>query len=330
MLRLLILAAALAAGLATCAVASQYKIMIATWRGCEEACRGFQDYLDGRGVDAEYLLRDAGQSKSALPRFLAEARTEKVDLILTWGTTVTVGMVGTLATRDDPALDDGIPKVFMIVADPVGAGIVESLESPGRANVTGTYNRVPEAVNIATIRAYLPSFKRLGLLYNADERNSVLKRDELAELAGSMRFELIAQEIPLAPNGEPRADMIGLKMSELKVANVDFLYLGSSSFLRKHRNIVTEAAIDNGIPLLSPYEEMVRDSQALISVAARYYEIGRLAGRQAEKILVEGMKPGELPVAQMTQFAVVINMSAAKRLKKFPPINLLQVAETVD
>ncbi len=330
MLRLLILAAALTMGLAPPTLAAQYDIMIVTWRGCEDACRGFQDYLTEQGVDAKFLLRDAGQSKSALPGILAEARAEKVDLILTWGTSVTLGIAGTLADSDDPAFRDDIPKVFMIVADPVGAGVVKSLESSGRANVTGTYNRVPEAVNISTMRAYLPSFKRLGLLYHADEENSVLKRDELAELAGPMQFELIAREIALAPNGKPKAEQIALKMAELKVAKVDFLYLGSSSFLRKHRDIITAAAIDNGIPLLSPYEELVRDSEALVSVAARYYEIGRLAGRQAEKILVDGIKPGDLPVAQMTDFAVVINMGVAKKLKLFPPIDLLQVAETVN
>ena len=65
-------------------------------------------------------------------------------------------------------------------------------------------------------------------------------------------------------------------------------------------------------------------------MAARNYDIGRLAGRQAEKILVEGIKPGDLPVAEMTNFAVVINMGVAKKIKRFPTIDLLQIAETVN
>src|SRR3546814_537122 len=171
--------------------------------------------------------------------------------------------------------------IFMIVADPVGASIVESLEHTGRPNLTGTYNRVPEAVNIETIRAYLPSFKRLGLLYNSDEKNSVLKRDELAALTDELGFQLIAREIPLGDDGEPRAEQIAPQLAELKAAGVDFLYLGSSSFLRKHRDILTGAALDQGIPVLSPYEELVRESRALMSVAARYYDVGRLAGEQS-------------------------------------------------
>src|SRR3546814_595857 len=130
-------------------------------------------------------------------------------------------------------------RSFMIGADPVGASIVESLEHTGRPNLTGTYNRVPEAVNIETIRAYLPSFKRLGLLYNSDEKNSVLKRDELAALTDELGFQLIAREIPLGDDGEPRAEQIAPQLAELKAAGVDFLYLGSSSFLRKHRDILT-------------------------------------------------------------------------------------------
>src|SRR3546814_4875015 len=82
------------------------------------------------------------------------------------------------------------------------------LEHTGRPNLTGTYNLVPEAVNIETIRAYLPSFKRLGLLYNSDEKNSVLKRDELAALTDELGFQLIAREIPLGVDGEPRAEQI--------------------------------------------------------------------------------------------------------------------------
>src|SRR5512138_134452 len=304
--------------------------MIATWRGCEEACQGFQDYLTERGVDVEFILRDAGQDKDALPGILAEARAEAVDLILSWGTTVTLGIGGTLRQLDDPAHNHDIPEIFMIVADPVGAQIVQSLERTGRSNMTGTYNRLPETVNIETIRTYLPGFRRLGLLYNSDEENSVLKRDELAALSGALDFELISREIPLDSGGEPRAAEIAPRLAELKAEGVDFLYLGSSSFLRKNRDIVTGAALANAIPVLSPYEELVRESEALISVAARYYDVGRLAGEQAEKILVEGIGPGELPVAQMTNFAIVINMDVARKLQLFPPIELLQIAETVN
>jgi putative ABC transport system substrate-binding protein len=57
--------------------------------------------------------------------------------------------------------------------------------------------------------------------------------------------------------------------------------------------------------------------------------VGRLAGEQAEKILVDGVAPGDLPVVRMTNFAVVINMDVAKELKLFPPLDLLQIAEKV-
>lgn len=310
--------------------AARYKIMIVTWRGCEEACQGFQDYLAEHAIDALFIMRDAQKKKEPLPGFLAEARNEKVDLILTWGTSVTRGIVGTLPDLTNQELNHDIATVFMIVADPVGAGIVESLDHTGRPNVTGTYNRVPEETIIETIRSYMQNFKRLGLLFNADEENSVLKRDEIAALAGPMSFELVARELPLDENGKPHVEDIARKVSELKKAGVDFIYLGSSSFLRDNKDIFTDAAVNNGLPVLSPYENMVHESQALLSVAARYYDVGRLAGQQAEKILVGNKSPGDLPVLRMTDFAIVINMGVARKLKLFPPIDLLQIAETVN
>lgn len=309
--------------------AAPYTIMIVTWRGCEEACQGFQDYLEERGVDVDFLLRDAGQSVAPLPAFLDEARARPVDLILTWGTSVTRGIAGTLEEGSQAAFNHDLPQVFMIVADPVGAGIVESLEHTGRANLTGTYNRVPEEVNIQTLRSYLPQFKRLGLLYHTNENNSVLKRDELAALAEPMGFELVALELPLGPGGEPRGEDIAPRLVELKAAEVDVLYLGSSSFLQEAGEVLTSAAVEQGLPVLSPYEGLVRETSALISVAPRYYDVGRLAGAQAERILVDGRRAGDLPVARMTDFAVVINMEVARRLGRFPPLPLLQVAETV-
>ncbi len=120
------------------------------------------------------------------------------------------------------------------------------------------------------------------------------------------------------------------KMAALKQAGADFVYMGSSSFLRDNAGALKEASLQHSLPVLSPYEAVVRDGDALVSVAARYYDVGRLAGAQAERILVEGKTPGELPVARMTDFAVTINLDIAKRLGAFPPIGLLQIAETVN
>lgn len=323
-------AIALTCCMVSAASAATQKIMIVTWRGCEEACLGFQESIKARGIDAEFLLRDADRKTDRLPGIREEARSGQVDLVVTWGTTVTRSIAGTLAEMDRAPFNHAVPVVFMIVADPVGAGIVNSLEQTGRDNVAGTYNRVPEKVNIETIRAYLPGFKRLGMLFNRNENNSVLKHDEVAALSASMGFELISRELPLGDDGKPRVEDIAPKLAELKAEGIDFLYFGSSSFLRDNHERLTGVAVENGIPVLSPYEGLVRESQALVSVSARYREVGRLAAEQAEKILVQGVKPGGLPVAKVTRFAVVINMNVAKKLKRFPPLGLLQIAETVN
>ncbi|MGM0913876.1 MAG: ABC transporter substrate-binding protein [Pseudomonadota bacterium] len=310
--------------------APAFSVMIVTWRGCEQACEGFQDYLRERGHEVDFLLRDAGQDAALLPRFLEEARALPVDLILSWGTSVSRGLAGTLEQAGDPAFNQELPQVFTIVADPVGAGLVQSLEATGRTNLTGTYNRVPEEVNLQTLRAYFPGFRRLGLLYHTSEPNSVLKARELEALAERLDFELVALEVPNGKGGSPVLADFEEGLAALKDARVDALYLGSSSFLQRHGEAFTATAMARGLPVLSPYEGLVRHASALLSVAPRYYDVGRLAGRQAERILVEGMQPGTLPVARVSDFAIVINMGVARRLGRFPPMPLLQVAETVE
>ena len=168
------------------------------------------------------------------------------------------------------------------------------------------------------------------MLYNSNEKNSVLKRDEMAALAAEAGLDFTALEIARGPDGMPMVDDIAPSMAKLKAAGVDFVYMGSSSFLRENAAALKQASLQQSMPVLSPYEALVREGAALISVAARYYDVGRLAGAQAERILVDGELPGDLPVARMTDFAVTINLDIAKELGLFPPIGLLQIAETVN
>lgn len=305
-----------------------FSIYMAVWRGCEEACKGFQDYFREEGIDAHFIVRDAKRDKANLPVFVREAREMKVDLVVTWGTSVTVGMIGKLADSNrDKHLTD-IPVVFMIVADPVGAGIIENYASSGRTNITGTRNRVPEEVQMRAIRAYR-YFKRLGIIYNTNELNSVLNVRKIRNLAKKMRFDLFERSIDLDENGKPILETVPQKIKELKDRNVAFIYVGSSSFLMRHRDYITNSAIEKGVAIVSAYEAMARKSNALLAVASRYYSVGKLAGFQAKNILVDDHTPIDLPILSLSRYSYVINMETARKLRLYPPIKVLRYAEVV-
>ncbi len=74
---------------------------------------------------------------------------------------------------------------------------------------------------------------------------------------------------------------------------------------------------------------MVRDSHGLIALASAYYNVGQLAGYQAEQILAHGAMPGDLDVLGLDRFSVLANIDTARRLDLYPPILLLRYAEIV-
>ena len=300
------------------------------WRGCEESCKAFTDVIDNSQINAEIILRNADGDKSHFVDWRKEARSLNADLVLTWGTSATLGMAGSLDYKDSPDFITKIPLVFMIVADPVGSRIIESYTKTGRDNLTGTRNRPPDSVFIKAIRSYLPGVQKLGLLSNSDEPNSLQKVSVVLELAGEMNFELISYDLRLDAEGHPVRDDITIKMEQLKSDEVDFVYMGSSSFLRKNQDLFTDSALKNGLPVLSPYQNTVTDSHALLSVAARYEDVGRLAGEQALMILKEGKKPGDLPVRSVSKYTYLVNMKVARKLNLYPSVEILQFAQLIE
>ncbi|RTZ41472.1 ABC transporter substrate-binding protein [Candidimonas sp. SYP-B2681] len=305
-------------------------IYMALWRGCEAACHGFKDAIVKSGIHAVFVERNANYDRSKLAGFVEEARAMQPDLVITWGTTVTLGMAGTLKEAKNPRYITQLPLVYMIVADAVSSGIIKSFEQTGRTNITGTHHRVPEEINLNAIRTYFPAFRKLGMLYSSTETNSVVKVEEVRALTGPMNFELVAIEFDLDANGQPNVASIPEKMQALREKGVDFVYVGSSSFIERNGATFTAAALKAGLPVLSPYENLVTEADGLLAISARYYAVGELAARQARRILVDEVNPGELPVLAMTQFAFVINMKSARQLKLFPALELLQIAETVN
>jgi putative ABC transport system substrate-binding protein len=83
------------------------------------------------------------------------------------------------------------------------------------------------------------------------------------------------------------------------------------------------------LPVAAAYEDMAAKSQALVAVASRYYNVGRLAGFQAEQVLVNGFDPIDIPIRSLRRFSYVVNMETARRLGVYPPLMVLRYAEVV-
>lgn len=304
-------------------------IYMVLWRGCEEACQGFKQQLESQQLPVSITIRDAGRDKSKLKGFLEEAKQLKPDLVVTWGTSVSKAIIGTLDNQT-PSLGS-IPALFMIVADPVGAGIIESYENSGRATVTGVRNRVPEEVQIRAIKDYIGEDQpHIGIIYSESELNSLLNTQKLEQLSAPLGFQLTPLKYRLDTQGVPLANQLPQLMQQLAANNVDMVYVGSSSYNRANRKVFIAEAAKAGLPVASAYEVMVTQADGLIAVANRYYNVGKLAAKQARKVLFEGAKPGELNIPSLSRYSIFINMDSARKFKRYPPIQLLRLAELVN
>ncbi|SFK95711.1 putative ABC transport system substrate-binding protein [Pseudovibrio ascidiaceicola] len=309
-------------------VLEPYQVHMVVWRGCEEACRSFTHYFESRKLPVNVTVTDVAKDKGLLPEVKQRLIKERPDLVITWGTTVTRSLIGTI---DDYGTGSGlgdIPSLFMIVADPVRAGIIVDHETSGRLLVTGVHNRVNETVQLKHIFEYHP-IKRLAVINEPNAVNSRQNTQKLAALSDQLGFEVIALEYSLGADDRADPAEIPLKIAEAKALDADALYVGSSSFNLENRRSYTEAAISENLPVFSAYEQMVRDGMALMSVSNSYKNVGKLAASQAYQILFKAQPPGELSVKALERFSVLVNMQAANRLSLYPPLSIISIAKIV-
>ena len=304
-------------------------VYMVVWRGCEDACRGFKNYIENNDLPVNLIIRDVARDKARLTQYITEAKQLKPDLVVTWGTTVSKGMIGTMGELGSETKLGNIPVMFMIVADPLGAGIISSYQASGRKTVTGIRNRISEDVQIRAIREYFPLLK-MGVVYSESELNSELNTKKLKKLSSEMGFELIVKTYELDGNNLPIPNQFDRVMQEMSEENVDVVYVGSSSYNLENRDAFTQAAVRYQLPVASAYDVMVTESDGLIAVANKYYNVGRLAGNQANKILFDQVSPGSLPIAELSRFSMFINMDVARNLSLYPPIQLLRFAELIN
>ena len=295
---------------------------------------GFTGYLQRQGVQVQYvpIRYDAKQEEETQLR--ARVRDAKPDLIYAWGTPTVLALAGKFepASASKSAHDDfirDIPIVFSEVTDPVGAGLIPSMEKPQR-NVTGVSHVAPLQVQLNAIRAYRP-FQKLGYVHTPNEPNSQLILTRLQELAREQKFEVVTTALPLLANGAPDDSQIAPAIASLAKNGADFLYVGPITYLAyNHRDTVTNAALTNKLPTFCATESIVRQSGCMFGLFSNGTNVGAYAGSMARQILVDKKPAASIAASTLQRFSLLVNMRTASELQLYPPLLLLNVAEVIN
>lgn len=303
------------------------KIYMVLWDGCEEACRGFRDYLKSSRIEVEIIERNIAKQPEKIPELVREVRAVSPDLLVTWGTLATLEMLG---TENDGMLSKygSVPALFMVVSQPVESGLVSALVSQGR-NLTGVMHLVPLPEQLQYARQVVP-FKRLAVIYNAAETNSVSAVEQIKKYAPLLSFELLERPVPADKDGRPDAAAVADIVAEVADKKADLIYLGPDAFMNANRDVLTLAAADAGIPVFSASEGAVHSGGALFAFVHRYYTVGQMAGQKAVKILKDKIQAYDIPIEAPQRALLVINMETARRLGIYPPLTLIQSADLID
>jgi len=290
--------------------AKDLKIAMVLWRGETEAEKGFREGLKEFGYSVQYTVMSAGQDRGELGRLLREdlkPKLDGLDYVYTYGTTVTLAAKSIVPART--------PVVFVIVADPVAAGVVASMEAPG-GNISGVSNEVPLNLQIKTALTVFP-FKRLGLMFNPREKNSMLIRDKLVEVARPLGLEVV--DIRSAPSQEMLQE--NLQKLRDKTIAVDAVYLPADSFHVSQAKLIGAELRAAKIKSIAAVEAFI-DQGAMMGVVPDYNKLGRAAaaivhrhqgGAKLENMPVETDKDPLLKINGPTSRALGVALPDAIR-----------------
>lgn len=306
----------------------RYRILMLLWRGETEVEAGFKSYIQERNLPFDLIIRNAGQDSAKIPELVAEARQIKPDLVYTWGTPLTLGVIGAYDLVDPARHLTDLPVVFTMVAYPLESRIVPQLASSGR-NVTGTTHTIPAESQIRAIRAYRP-MNRLAAVYNPTEPNAVINIGELRKASQRLNFELLAQPLPLDANGRPDPNALPGLLAQLAAREPQFFYLGPDTWVSDHRQIITEEALRHHLPVFTSVDRPIKDSAVLMGLVAPYFHMGRFTAFKAEQILIERRLPQDLPIETLHRFSYIVKLPVARQLDLYPPLAILNYAEVIE
>jgi len=266
-----------------------------------------------QGKNLEFTYRSAEGRAELLASLAAN--------LVNTGPDVLVAGYGTLPAKAAKASTSTIPIVFASVGDPVGAGLIQSLNRPG-GNVTGVTSEASDIMGrrLQILDELVPGKRTVAVLMNPDTPFSALALRELTAAAAKA-----AQPIQVF---EARtAEQVVAGVEAAANAGASGLITLEDALLTSTRAQIAERAMTTRLPVVYGSRNSP-EAGGLISYGVDRRHMYRRAAEYVDMIL-KGRLPSDLPVEQPTKFELVINLKAAKAIALDVPDKLLAIADEI-
>lgn len=195
-----------------------------------------------------------------------------------------------------------VPVVFSAVTDPVAAKLVSNWE-PSHTNVTGVSDLLALDKQIDLIKKVVPNAKRVGMVYNPGEANSVVVVNQLKEL-------LPKQGMTLVEASAPRSVDVGSAARSL-IGKVDVVYTNTDNNVVSAYESLVKVGQEAKLPLVASDTDSVKRG-AIAALGINYRDLGEQTGRMVARIL-KGEKPGDIKPETSSKLELFVNPGAAEK-----------------
>lgn len=197
------------------------------------------------------------------------------------------------------------PVVFATVTDPISAGLTSSLEHPDK-NITGTSDEIQVEQILEKALEIDPDLKKLGVIYNKAEVNSVTNIKKAKAFCDKHDIEMVEGTITAVNEVQSAIDVLANKC--------DAIFAPNDNMVASAMDMVSNACLKANVPLYVGADSMVADG-GFLSVGIDYEELGRETAKMVDKIL-KGEDVKNIPVKVFKDdLSIYVNKDVLNKLK---------------
>lgn len=211
-------------------------------------------------------------------------------------------VIGTPSAQPMVAATKTIPIVYSAIADPIAAQLVKDWK-PSGTNVTGLSHMLDPVKQAEIIKRVVPNAKRVGIVYNPGEANSVSALNNIKGVLEKQGMTLVEAAAPRSVDVAPAAKSL--------IGKIDVMYTTTDNNVVSVFESLAKVCNEAKIPLVASDTGSVKRG-AVAALGVNFYDLGRQTGKVVARIL-KGEKPGEIASTTSKNLELYINTSAAQK-----------------